>query len=83
MNIKAFFPFGEGPNLILGIGRENRIFFLRTPASGSGMLGGWCSGEGWDGGWMVVWWVAGVLVIGWVAGEVGVEVGGVLGGWSW
>ena len=30
---KAFFPYGGGPNLILGIGRENQIFFLRTPAT--------------------------------------------------
>ena len=30
MNTKAFFPCGGGSNLILGIGRENQIFFLRT-----------------------------------------------------
>ena len=33
MNTKAFFPYGEGSDLILGIGRENQIFFLRTPAA--------------------------------------------------
>ena len=33
MNTKAFFPCGGGSNLILGIGRENQIFFLRTPAA--------------------------------------------------
>ena len=33
MNIKAFFPCGEGSNLILGTGSENQIFFLRTPAN--------------------------------------------------
>ena len=33
MNTKAFFPCGGGSNLILEIGRENQIFFLRTPAS--------------------------------------------------
>ena len=33
MNTKAFFPCGGGSNLILGIGRENQIFFLRTPAT--------------------------------------------------
>ena len=27
MNTKAFFPCGGGSNLILGIGRENQIFF--------------------------------------------------------
>ena len=32
MCIKAFFPFGGGPNLVLGIGRKKQIFFLRTPA---------------------------------------------------
>ena len=32
MNTKAFFPCGGGSNLILGIGSENQIFFLRTPA---------------------------------------------------
>ena len=32
MNIKALFSCGEGSNLILGIGRESQIFFLRTPA---------------------------------------------------
>ena len=32
MNTKAIFYCGEGSNLILGIGRENKIFFLRTPA---------------------------------------------------
>ena len=30
MNTKAFFPYGRGSNLILGIGRENQILFLRT-----------------------------------------------------
>ena len=30
MNTKAFFPFGEGSNLILRIGRENQIFFSKT-----------------------------------------------------
>ena len=33
MNIKAFFPCGERANLILGTGRENQIFFLRTQAT--------------------------------------------------
>ena len=33
MNTKAFFPSGEGSNLILGIRTENQIFFLRTPAA--------------------------------------------------
>ena len=31
MNTTAFFPSGEGSNLILGISMENQIFFLRTP----------------------------------------------------
>ena len=30
MNTKAFFPCGGGSSLILGIGIENQIFFLRT-----------------------------------------------------
>ena len=33
MNIKAFFPCGGGSNLILGTGKENQIFFLRTPTT--------------------------------------------------
>ena len=33
MNIKAFFLCWEGSNLILGIGKENQIFILRTPAA--------------------------------------------------
>ena len=33
MNIKAFFPCGGGSNLILGMGREDQIFFLRIPAT--------------------------------------------------
>ena len=33
MNTKAIIHFGGGSNLILGIGRENKIFFLRTPAT--------------------------------------------------
>ena len=33
MNTKAFFPCGEGSNLILGIGRENQIFLLKTLAA--------------------------------------------------
>ena len=33
MNTKAFFPCGGGLNLILGIGREKKIFFVRTPAA--------------------------------------------------
>ena len=33
MNNKAFFPYGGGSNLILGIDRETQIFFLRTPAA--------------------------------------------------
>ena len=33
MNTKAFFPYGRLSNLILGIGRENQIFLLRTPAA--------------------------------------------------
>ena len=32
MNIKAFSPCGEGSSLILGIGMENQIFFVITPA---------------------------------------------------
>ena len=31
MNTKAFFLCWEGSNLILGIGKENQIFILRTP----------------------------------------------------
>ena len=33
MSTKAFFPCGEGSNLILGTGLENQIFILRTPAA--------------------------------------------------
>ena len=33
MCTKAFIPFGGGPNLVIGIGRKNQIFFLRTPAA--------------------------------------------------
>ena len=33
MSTKAFFPCGEGSNLILGIGTENQIFILRAPAT--------------------------------------------------
>ena len=33
MNTKAFFLHWEGSNLILGIGKENQIFILRTPAA--------------------------------------------------
>ena len=33
MNTKAFFPCWEGSNLILGTGKENQIFILRTPAT--------------------------------------------------
>ena len=33
MNTKAFSPCGGGSNLILGIGREKQVFFLRTPAA--------------------------------------------------
>ena len=33
MSTKAFFPCGGGSNLILGIGTENHIFILRTPAA--------------------------------------------------
>ena len=33
MNTKAFFPYGEGSNLIKGISRENQISFLKTPAT--------------------------------------------------
>ena len=33
MNTKAFFLCWEGSNLILGIGKENQIFILRTPAA--------------------------------------------------
>ena len=33
MNIKAFFPCGGGSNLILGIGTENQILFLKTLAT--------------------------------------------------
>ena len=33
MNTKAIFHCGGGSNLILGIGREDKIFFPRTPAT--------------------------------------------------
>ena len=33
MNTKAIFHCGGGSNLILGVGRENKIFFLKTPAT--------------------------------------------------
>ena len=33
MNTKAFFLCWEGSNLILGTGKENQIFILRTPAT--------------------------------------------------
>ena len=33
MSVKAFFPCGGGSNLILEIGSENQIFFLRTPSA--------------------------------------------------
>ena len=33
MSTKAFFPCGGGSNLILGIGTENQLFILRTPAA--------------------------------------------------
>ena len=33
MNTKSFFPCGGDSNLILGICRENQIFFLTTPAA--------------------------------------------------
>ena len=33
MNTKAFLPCMGGSNLILGIGRENQIFLLRTPVT--------------------------------------------------
>ena len=33
MNTKVLFPFGGGPNLILGTGMENQIFILRTPTT--------------------------------------------------
>ena len=33
MNTKAFFLCWKGSNLILGTGRENQIFILRTPAT--------------------------------------------------
>ena len=33
MSTKALFPCGGGSNLILGIGKENQIFILRTPAT--------------------------------------------------
>ena len=33
MSIKAFFPCGEGSNLILGTGMENQIFILITTAT--------------------------------------------------
>ena len=31
-NHQSIFPCGGGSNLILGIGTENQIYFLRTPA---------------------------------------------------
>ena len=33
MSTKAFSSYGGGSNLILGTGKENQIFILRTPAS--------------------------------------------------
>ena len=33
MTTKTFFPGGVGSNLILGIGMENQIFILITPAT--------------------------------------------------
>ena len=33
MNTKAFFHCWKGSNLILGTGKENQIFILRTPAT--------------------------------------------------
>ena len=33
MSTKAFFPCGEGSNLILGTGTENQMFILRTPSA--------------------------------------------------
>ena len=30
---QSIFPCWEGSNLILGMGKENQIFFLRTPAA--------------------------------------------------
>ena len=33
MNTKAFFLCWEGSNFILGTGKENQIFILRTPAT--------------------------------------------------
>ena len=33
MNTNAFFLCWEGSNLILGTGKENQIFILRTPAT--------------------------------------------------
>ena len=33
MSTKAVFPCGEGSNLILGTGMENKILILRTPAA--------------------------------------------------
>ena len=33
MNAKAFFLCWKGSNLILGTGKENQIFILRTPAT--------------------------------------------------
>ena len=33
MNTKALFPCVGGSNLILGIVRENQIFFLRIPTT--------------------------------------------------
>ena len=32
MSTKAFFPCWGGSNLILGTGKENQVFILRTPA---------------------------------------------------
>ena len=48
MNTKPLFPCGGGSNLTLGIGIENQIFILRTPAtikffsSNSQKLSLWC-----------------------------------------
>ena len=58
MNTKAFFLCCKGSNLILGTGKENQIFILRTPATIKLFLGVGLVGWGW-------WWV-GVGVAGWV-----------------
>ena len=45
MNTKALFLCWEGSNLILGTGKENQIFMVRGPATGSSFFIGWSKGD--------------------------------------